>query len=203
MNRAFIATLGLVAIFIIGACSSATEEKPSAKTNSATGNVNTATVQNGTEVSPPSADGTNATNATAAGPVEGPATNRLHSKLDALRGGEGEPVDNAKVEAMARKNARPAPDNSTFVSYLTDAGYEIRTFKSHPQLLRVEKRVATDSQTIKVFLRNGRVVELPGNALSALATVGADAILSAAGVQPNPGSQRPPAGAADMKKPGN
>ena len=204
MNRAFFATLGLVAIFITGACSSATDEKQSAKTNSTTNsttsNVNTATVQNGTEVSPPSAE---EANAASAGPIEGPASNRLSGKLDALKRGEGGPIDNAKAEAMARKNARPAPDNSTFVSFLTDAGYEVRTFNNHPQLLRVEKRIGTDSQTIKVFLRNGRVVELPGNALSALATVGADAILSAAGVKSDPASQRPPAGGADTKKPGN
>ena len=198
MTRAFIATLGLVGIFITGACSSSTEEKPSAKSNSTTSNANTASVQNGTEVSPP-ADA-NAVNEPSAGSLQ--SANRLQGKLDKMRG-DGEPIDNAKVEAMARKNARPAPDNSTFVSYLTDAGYEIRTFKSHPQLIRVERKVATDSQTIKVFLRNGRVVELPGNAITTLATASADSILSAAGVQPNTAPQKgAPAGAADLKKPG-
>lgn len=202
MNRALFATLGLVAIFIAGACSSATEEKPSAKTNSTTNNANIASVQTGTEVSPPVAADPNAVNATGA-PMDGPAANRLQSKMNALRD-DGQPVDNAKVQAMALKNARPAPDNSTFASYLTDAGYEIRTFKNHPQLLRVEKKVATDSQTLKVFLRGGRVVELPGNSISTLATASANAILAAAGVQQSPAPQKAgPAGASDVKKPGN
>ena len=202
MSRAFFAIIGLVAIVIVGACSSATEEKPSAKTNS-TVNTNTETVQSGTEVSPPLAADPNAANAEAAAPIQGSAANRLQSKMDALRS-DSAPVDNAKIEAMARKNARPAPDNSTFVSFLTDAGYEIRTFKNHPQLLRVEKKVATDSQTLKVFLRSGRVVELPGNSISTLATASADAILAAAGVQQNPVPQKAaPAGAPAAKKPGN
>ena len=202
MNRAFFATLGLVAIFITGACSSATEEKPSAKTNSTIDNTNTATIQNGTEVSPPVAADPNAANGAGA-PMQDPVANRLQSKMNALRG-DGEPVDNAKVQALALKNARPAPDNSTFASYLTDAGYEIRTFKNHPQLLRVEKKVGTDSQTLKVFLRGGRVVELPGNAITGLATATANAILAAAGVQQDPAPQKAgPAGASPVKKPGN
>lgn len=202
MIRAFFATLGLVAIFITGACSSSTEEKPSAKTNSATSNENTAAVQTGSEVSPPLAADPNAPNAAAGDPIQGPAANRLQSKFDKMRRADGEPVDNAKVEAMALKNARPAPDNSTFVAFLTDAGYEIRIFKSHPQLVRVEKRVASDSQTIKVFLRGGRVVELPGNSISMLATASANTILLAAGVQPTAVPQKAAPSGAEVKKPG-
>jgi hypothetical protein len=60
----------------------------------------------------------------------------------------GPPVDAA---ALAMKLARPAPDNSTFTSYLTDAGYEIRTFKDHPQLKKVEKKTTNDGTvSIKV-----------------------------------------------------
>jgi hypothetical protein len=83
------------------------------------------------------------------------------------------------------KNARPAPDNSTFTSYLTDAGYEIRTFNNHPLLLKVVKRTANDgSQTIKVFLRNGKIVELPGATIPLVASAPAEVIAGAAGIQP-------------------
>ena len=207
MKRVFFAALGLVAIFITGACSSATEEKPSAQANGTNSNTNTsvAAVENGATVSPPLAADPNAANAAAADPMQMPGANRLDGKLKALKDGGGAPIDNAQIEAMARKNARPAPDNSTFTSYLTDAGYEIRTFNNHPQLLKVEKRIGTDSQSIKVFLRGGRVVELPGSSITALASAPASSILSAAGVQQNTVTPQRPSKSegADAKKPGN
>ncbi|MEO8042801.1 MAG: hypothetical protein ABI646_09345, partial [Acidobacteriota bacterium] len=101
------------------------------------------------------------------------------------------------------KYAKPAPDNSTFTSYLTDAGYEIRTFKTHPQILKVEKRTSNDgSQTIKVFLRNGRIVQLPGKTIPFLASAPAEVIAGAAGVLQSP-PQQPAPGSTGAKKSSN
>jgi hypothetical protein len=109
---------------------------------------------------------------------------QMQNRLDKLNkkgtGPSGPPVD---VAALAMKIARPAPDNSTFTSYLSDAGYEIRTFQSHPQLNKVEKRTTDDGKvTIKVFLRSGKVIELPGSAIPVLSTAPAFQIMDAAGV---------------------
>ena len=202
MTRFFCATLVFVAIFISGACSSATEEKPSAHSNTTAVNANTnvAAVQSNSDVANPPAADPNAQNSASAGPFEGPGANRMQSKLKALREGGGEPIDNAQVEAAALKNARPAPDNSTYVSYLTDVGYEVRIFKNHPQLLRVEKRIAPEGETIKVSFRDGRVVQLPAKSISVIATATANAILAAAGVQPAEVPQK--SAASDSKKQG-
>jgi hypothetical protein len=88
---------------------------------------------------------------------------------------------------LAIKNARPAPEDSTFSTYLTDAGYEIRTFKSNRQILKVEKKVEnTGKSSLKVFLRDGKVVQLPGTAIPVLSTASAASIATAAGVAPLP-----------------
>ena len=203
MKRVFFATLTLVAIFVIGACSSATEDKSSAKVNppAGTSNANSnAAVQNGSEVSPPVAADANAVNIASENAVE-TAANRLKGKMDALRSGSKEPIDNARAEADAMKGARQAPDNSTYTSYLTDAGYEVRAFSSHPQLLKVVKRIAPEAQTMKVYLRDGRVIERPANTIPTLATATADAILAASGVQRSATAPKQPAqGSAVTKK---
>jgi hypothetical protein len=154
-----------------------------------------AVVTNGMVVSPQGVDA-NANSTASSDQLQTPdMPGRLNDKMKKLNSSAGS-VDAA---ALAMKNARPAPDNSTFTSYLTDAGYEIRTFKNHPQLLRVEKRTATDgSQTIKVFLRNGKVVELPGKTIPLIATAPAEVIAGVAGIQP--ASPKTAPGATDAKK---
>ncbi|MEO8648392.1 MAG: hypothetical protein ABI539_04420, partial [Acidobacteriota bacterium] len=77
-----------------------------------------------------------------------------------------------------------APDNSVFTAVLTDVATEIRTFKDHPQLLKVEKQTGTDWSRIKVFLKDGRVIELAGDKINSLGTASAASILAAAGVSP-------------------
>jgi len=134
----------------------------------------------------------------AADPLEPP--NRRQGRLDKLRqsGGSSVKID---PQEFAMKNARPAPENSTFTSYLSDAGYEIRTFQSHPQLLKVEKRIDNaGKQTLKIFLRNGQVVERPGKDIPVLSTATAAAILATAGIA----QQQPASGPRSEKKtPGN
>ena len=193
---------GLAGTLMISACSTATEEKPQSQVDNAAGsNANTVAVANGADIAPPKTADANV-NGVAAATSDSlkPGGDTLHDRMENLRktGGSGPPVD---VEQLASKNARPAPDNSTFTSYLTDAGYEIRVFKNHPQLLKVEKKVTSDGKnSMKIFLRNGKVVELPGNRIMPLATAPASSILEAAGVQaPSPPA---PSGPAPTKKSG-
>ncbi|PYT00938.1 MAG: hypothetical protein DMF63_04530 [Acidobacteria bacterium] len=205
MRLRFFAVLGAAGTLMLAACSSSEVEKPSAKGNSATNanapiaaaapnseNSNTNVVVNGMVVTPQAVDPNSATSADVPGtPFQPP---QLQSKLERLRQGaaqSGPPVDPA---ALALKSARPAPDNSTFMSYLSDMGYEIRMFKSHPQLQKVEKRTMNDGTSIiKIYLRSGKVVDLPGQSIPMLATAPAAQIMSAAGLsapssRPAPGS---------------
>ena len=203
MRSRVVSLIGLAGILTIGACSSSTEKRPATKTaNSQTAttstnssNGNTAVVTNGMSISIATADA----NAATADPLEPP--NRRQGRLEKMRQSGGSSVKIDPVE-FALKNARPAPENSTFTSYLSDAGYEIRTFQSHPQLLKVEKRIDnTGKQTLKIFLRNGQVVERPGKNIPVLSTATTAAILATAGIAP----QQPPApGPRSQKKtPGN
>lgn len=203
MKNRLIAGFLLAGSWTVSGCSSSTEEKPKEQVSnvSATvpGNTNTAVVVNGSEIAPPRPVDANAESATTSDALQPPG-DTIQKKMDGVRksGEQGPAMDAA---TLASKNARPAPDNSTFSSYLTDAGYEIRTFRNHPQLLKVEKKITSDGkQSLRVFLRSGKVVDLPGNRINPLASAPASLILEMAGVQPPPPPQAP-AGTAPVKKP--
>ena len=199
MKSGFVLILGLTGTLLLGSCSSSTEEKPSPQNNSmsqvntansaatiSSENSNAIVVTNGMVITPQSAEANNVASSSSDGLPPPDLRGRIGDKMNKMNSGGGS-VD---VVALAIKNARPAPDNSTFTSYLTDAGYELRTFKNHPQLLKVEKRTANDgSQTLKIFLRNGKVIELPGKTIAVLSTAPAASIVSAAGIAPAPPPQ--------------
>jgi hypothetical protein len=207
MRSGYFVILGLTGTLIVGACSTTSPENGKSGSNSpgqanaANTNVvvnpdnSNAVVANGMVV-PPGGGDANATSTASSDQLHEPdMPGQLNDKMRKLNSSGGS-VDAA---ALAMKNARPAPDNSTFTSYLTDAGYEIRTFKNHPQLLRVEKRTANDgSQTIKVFLRNGKVVQLPGKSIPLLASAPAEVIAGVAGIQP--ASPKTAPGSTEAKK---
>jgi hypothetical protein len=194
MRNKFFAVLGVAATLTLAACSSSNEAKPSAGGNtvatgntaapvgapsSNTGNSNTNVMVDGATVALQPVDANLLKGET---PDEGIQSPQMQNRLKRKTGDgpAGPPVD---VAALAMKLARPAPDDSTFTSYLSEAGYEIRTFRSHPQLKKVEKRTTDDGKvTIKVFLRNGKVIELPGTAIQVLSNAPAFQIMDAAGV---------------------
>jgi hypothetical protein len=197
MRNKFFVLLGVAATLTLAACSSSNEGKPTANANPApgvnapvtatssnSGNSNTNLVADGTVAAPQAGDA-NVASSDAAMP--GVLSPQMQNRFDkAQRNGmpSGPPVDAA---ALAMKLARPAPDNSTFTSYLTDAGYEIRTFKDHPQLKKVEKKTTNDGTvSIKVYLRNGKVIDLPGQAIPNLSGAPAILIMDAAGLPSSP-----------------
>ena len=191
MKRVLISAVALAALLIFNACSSSDEK--SAKTIS-NENVNgTTTVKSGEQVTAPQSADANTLAASPGDPIQNPNSNGVQSKIDASKKGSGGPINNAEVEEMALKNGKPAPENSTFASFLTDQGYEVRVFKDNPQLLKVVKTIGSEKSSIKVYLRGGRVVDLTGNAIINLGTVPSSTILAAAGVQPPP----PPASSSN------
>jgi ABC-type transport system substrate-binding protein len=200
MSNKLLAVLGVAATLTFAACSSS-EVKPTSTSNSTSAvnstdtstslnpaNSNTALPANGLVPAPQPVDSNGSTDIAG---IQSPLSPQMQNRLNKVQkdgGPSGPPVDPA---ALAMKLARPAPDNSTFTSYLSDAGYEIRTFKDHPQLKKVEKITSEKGVTIKVFLRNGQVVELPGEAIKTLSTAPANQIMSAAGIAPAPGKNLP------------
>ena len=96
------------------------------------------------------------------------------------------------TDAQVAEASRDAPDNSTFSSRLTDVAVETRTFRSHPQLIKVVKTIAPGKTEIKVYLKGGKVVEVPADKIANLATIQAVDILSLVGISPPPASSAAP-----------
>jgi hypothetical protein len=95
-------------------------------------------------------------------------------RANANRGGD------SKIQSQ---NTRPAPEDSTISMTLTDVAREVRTWKKDPVLARVEKTYDGGDGSMKVFLRNGRVIPLPGNSIANLGEIPASTVLSLAGVK--------------------
>lgn len=97
---------------------------------------------------------------------------------------------------------QPAPENSTYTSSLGTTALEVRTFKKHPQLAKVEKTIDGKNQTVKVFLKNGKVIDVAPEKLPNIATAGSAAILEAAGINSAQNAAPLPAAKANSTKKG-
>lgn len=92
-------------------------------------------------------------------------------------------------------NSRPAPEDSTMTATLTDFPRETRTWKNHPVLLKIEKTHNGGDGTIKVHLRNGKVIDLAGSSILQIDQIPAALVLELAGARSpaeRTGSRRPP-----------
>jgi len=121
-----------------------------------------------------------------------PIQNMAVSKQNVRNWGakKGGATDAAPIEATPM--AYPAPDNSEITSTMNnDVPTEVRTFKNNSMLVKVE-RIFVDIRNpqIKVYLKNGKVVNVPPGKISNLATASANEILSAAGIAPKPATQK-------------
>ena len=205
MRSRFVFVLSLAGAMVLGSCSSTDENHgvqvnsaPSANAtnslaSSAATTSNTDAMVNGQTVQPQQVDPN--TIAASSDPINPPTQGRLEKMRSADTG-----AGSVDATTLAAQNARPAPDNSTFSTYLTNAGYEVRTFKSNPLILKVEKKIeGNGDQSIKVFLKSGKVVQLPGKAIPVLSSASAESIASAAGLA-TPPVQAPPAGSTSTKK---
>ncbi len=122
--------------------------------------------------------------------VSGPGVRK--SRMDALRDKvQNAPPVNIDIEAELKRSTRPAPENSEFAVVLADSVFERRTFKNHPKLLKVEKVTEGTKKSIKVFLTDGKVIDLPGEKIDFISTASSAAILQAAGVAGTYAPRRP------------
>lgn len=151
------------------------------------------------------ADSTRAANSVAAPPVNASVANSTSSQTVVLAPGT-EKIDpnafnksvdeNARVIPVDPKNdkttsgiyGRTAPDDSTFNATMDAKGMmmEVRTFNNHPVLAKVERVFTSPNKTIKVYLKNGKVISLSEDKLENFAAVAPANILLAAGVDGRP-----------------
>lgn len=176
-NIALLAIFAVVAI-LLSACQSSQSTSESSKAGkSANSEVDSVNSLAQTEPAAPAANAenlaANAVNST------GSLEDMKARKMQAMRG----PLsDQPGIATKAQPFTRPAPDNSVYTVTLADEAVETRTFKDNPQLVRVEKRSNGSQSSIKVFLKDGRVIDLPGDKIAAMSMASAADILAAAGV---------------------
>lgn len=99
---------------------------------------------------------------------------------------------NAQTQKQVPVNTRPAPEDSVVSTVLTDVARETRVWKKHPTLAKIEKVHDGQNVSIKVFLRDGRVIDLPGTAIVQLDQIPSATVLTLVGVGPTaqkPGAQ--------------
>ncbi len=170
-----ISALVLGALFF-AACGGAADE-PVAKSGNTVANNRPAVVQPGNAEQPSSA----APPANAANAAENPLTIARNKKIEAMRQSGGDPnAPKPDIEAVLKQSTRPAPENSEFSFALLDILVERRTFLKHPVLAKVEKVTEGQKKTIKVFLKDGRTIDLPGDSIESLSTAASVVILRAA-----------------------
>lgn len=100
------------------------------------------------------------------------------------------PANAAPIESVPM--AYPAPDNSEISSTMkNNVPTEIRTFKNNSMLIKTEKSFAdVRNPLIRVYLKNGKVVNVPPGKISNTATASADEVLSAAGITSKPAAPK-------------
>ncbi len=103
------------------------------------------------------------------------------------KGGKGKGVNVAPIDPNAARFLSPAPDNSEITTEMNKQGQpiETRTFKSNPLLAKVERIYTTlDNPTVRVYLKDGKVINLPKGKIDNIFSASAQEILNAVGAAP-------------------
>ncbi|MDH3492636.1 MAG: hypothetical protein OEM82_03735 [Acidobacteriota bacterium] len=126
-----------------------------------------------------------------------------------IKEGDNPTLDNSKVQVIDTTKARvdpPArkgPDNSELTTIMNSKGevIESRRFLNHEQLEKMERITRSPRDvTIKVFLRNGKVIEIANDKIASFKNVKPDQVLIAAGVKPIPKSTSKGTKEEELKK---
>jgi hypothetical protein len=88
------------------------------------------------------------------------------------------------IVAKLKESPQAAPENSEYAAVEGDEPMEVRVFKSHPTLAKVEKIAREDGSIVKVHYNDGRIVQLPGSMVDSLSTISSAEILRLAAPGP-------------------
>jgi hypothetical protein len=167
----------IISVLAAAGCSAASTTNTSSNANTAIAVSNAPDPTQNANIAPPA-------NSAIAGIPNAPANLALKE----------DPTRNAKIKTMTN----PAPDNSEVSVSLGEYPIETRTFKSHPQLAKVERiqDVANKKTIVKVYLKNGQVRELGDGKIQNPMGAAANDILQAL-----TGAASPPTAQPDVKKP--
>jgi hypothetical protein len=106
--------------------------------------------------------------------------------------------DNLKVIKYEPKKdelpygSRVAPDDSIITSGSRGTDFvETRTFKNHAVLAKVEKIMDGKTEKYKVYLKNGKVFDAPGDKMKNMQSLAPENILDAIGMLPKPQTNQP------------
>lgn len=171
--------------------------------DTSTNGPNAANISN-TEIAanqPGSVDG-NAQPTGDANAMPGTLANGMANKAEMLRTGDSNQApDMVHPGLRAQPLSRPAPDDSEYSATLTDVARETRKFRRHAVLDRVEKVNDGRTSSVKIFLKSGRVIDLPGERIPQLATISSAEILKIAGLPPISAPTPPPAASKNERPP--
>lgn len=121
---------------------------------------------------------------------QNPITVSRNKKIDEMRKAAADPnAPKPDIEALLTASTRPAPEDSEFSVALADILVERRTFLKNPILAKVEKTTNGQNKVIKVFLKDGRTIDVRGDAIETLSTAASSSILKAAGIAAPVGQQ--------------
>lgn len=176
--KKFISYSIFFSLLIFTGCSSKSSETNSAGSNAVAANSSVASATNNGQSNPSSS-------VTSSGPAQ------VVQNVDP-NAFNANPTSNAKVVEVNPKQdknrsgiyGRPAPDDSTFTSTMDSKGIatETRTFTNNPYLIKVERIFTVPNKKIKIYLKNGKVVEIGEDKLPTFAVTAPGTILEAAGV---------------------
>ncbi len=115
-----------------------------------------------------------------------PTLKSADSIMDVMqKRGQSKRVNVTPIDPNARRVLTAAPDNSEISTEMNKQGQpiETRTFKDHPSLVKVVRTYVTlENPQVKVYLKNGKVLDLPKGKIDNIFNVPADEILTAVGV---------------------
>lgn len=189
MRSNFIFPSILVISVCLSACGSKQEENKKTANSSAANSIGN-TVSNSGAATPAASGGTPIPG------IEGPVA---ASNVDINEPAAGDIETRKRREIIDNPDGKlqpPTPvdagENSTITTIMDKSGVatETRVFKSDPQIAKVQKVISTNGTTVKIFLKNGKVVSVGADRLPIISYATLATLKELAGIKPPP----PPVG---------
>lgn len=120
----------------------------------------------------------------------------------AMKDAKREIVEGPPLPPGTKPALTPAPDNSSISTTMGKDGsfIETRVYVNNPYFNKLEKTMNGKSESIRLYLRTGRVVSLPPGSIGATATATMSQLMDLAGIKaPVPKVSQTPAIQSDTK----